>query len=898
MKKIQYILMSLAALATAASCMPNKLEEPLPLQKDGQEVVFTAFAPGQDTKPTVAESGPDILWEDQDAILIFFGNDKYQFVTTLEESAPLADFQGSIYGFTGSTEGSTGASHAFWAVYPFNSNKTFRQGESLTVFVPHRQTAREKSYDHNALVAVACSNNLQLGFYNVCGGLKFKLSKSGIQQVEFRAGGDKPLAGSALVEMDRDGFPVVSVAEERNDAKSSVTLTAPYGEAFKPDTWYYLTCMPGVLDQGYTLIFRSEKETGVLEHPAPAEIKRSVWGVLDNPEAGVTFVPENNTIWNEIRYTTTDGNIIEPANIAAFNPEGNSIVSNKYEEGVGVMVFENPVTWIPSRAFYQIPTLKTISLPGTVERIGANAFRNNASLTEVRMAEGVVGIGNYAFAYNPVLERVLIPAPVSEWGRMIFSVSPNILSFGDQLTSEDERCLIIRDTLVAFAPKDVTEYVIPSGVKGIGTDVFSYNEVLQSVVVPEGVEKINTQAFFHCGNLATVTLPASLKQIGGWAFTGSGLTSVTVPAGVEIADYAFTYCPSMTSATLQTTEVGDAVFCGNTALEAFNGPLASADHRLLIKDGRLIGIAPAGMTELTIPGEVSEICHNLFEGTAGLKKVVIEPGVTSIGESAFYGSGDLEEVSVPATVTTLEKNIFSYCSALNTFSGGLASADGRCLILDGQLYHFAPAGITEYTIPAGVTRIGYTAFFDSDELTRVSIPASVEVIEEFAFESCDNLSLVSTADGLLQINDYAFYDCYNLSMITVPSTVTRIGDYAFSYCNRLTSLTLLDGLQTIGREAFYSTGLYSVTIPATVTEIGNYAFYTSNLQTIKMRPVTPPQAEGWVFNPNSIDSFAVPKPSLETYQSTEPWSWYDPDKFIVIVDDDATTEGVGEEEWN
>ena len=299
MKKIQYILMGLASLATVASCTLNKLEEPLPQTLGGEitEVVFTAVAPGENTKTTVAGSGPDILWEDQDEILVFYGADKYQFVTSLEAPAPVAEFQGSLTGFTGSTEGAAGNSHAVWAVYPYDWSRTSKNGESVTVFVPGDQTARTGSYDSKALVAVACSNSLQLGFYNVCGGLKFKLSKSGVQQVEFRAGGKKALAGSALVEMDRDGFPVISVAEEGQDAQSSVTLTAPYGEAFQPGTWYYLTCLPSGLDQGYTLIFRSETETGVLEHLAPAEVKRSVWGVMDSPDLVASFHSEDNTIW-------------------------------------------------------------------------------------------------------------------------------------------------------------------------------------------------------------------------------------------------------------------------------------------------------------------------------------------------------------------------------------------------------------------------------------------------------------------------------------------------------------------------------------------------------------------------------------------------------------------------
>lgn len=970
MKKIQYILMGLAALATAASCTLNQLEEPVPQSRGGEttEVVFTAIAPGGNTKTTVAESGPDILWENNDAIMVLSGEERSRFTTELDAPSSLAEFRGYIYGFSGSTEGSTGASHAVWAVYPYNDFKTSRSGESVTVFVPGNQKARAGSYDPSALVAVASSNNLQLGFYNVCGGLKFKLSKSGIQQVEFRAGGDKPLAGSALVEMDRDGFPVVSVAAEKNDAKSAVRLTAPYGEEFKPDTWYYLTCMPGALDQGYTLFFRSETETGVLEHPTPVEVKRSVWGVLEYPEANATFHAEENIIWNEIRYTTTDGNAITPNNVSGFNEEGNSIISNTYEDGLGRIIFENLVTRIPNSAFAYFGTLETVRLPGTVEAIQSSAIRNNNALKEVRLADGVKSIDSYAFASNPLLERVTVPATVSELGRMVFSSSPSLSSFGDVLTSEDERCLIIRDTLVAFAPKGVTEYTIPSGVKGIGWDAFAYGNELQSLVIPEGVGEIDMQAFYYCQNLATVTLPASLKKIESYAFSWSGLTSITVPEGVEIADYAFTYCKSMTSATLPTTEIGEAPLCGNDALEALNGPLASADHRLLVKDGKIIAVAPAGLTELTIPGEIKEIGPDVFAGLTGLKKVILEDGVETIGDEAFYNCSKLEEVSVPASVTSLGINAFYGCNNLATFSGGLASADGRCLVLNGLLYHFAPAGLTEYTVPAGVTSIGYRAFYNSQNLTAVTIPGTVQTIGEYAFGWCSNLVSVSLEEGLQQIGDYAFYYCTGLSSVIlpeglqeiglyafyrctsltsfeIPSTVKQIGDqtfyyctglqsitlhdglqqignYAFYYCNNLRtleipstvtwignrafynctslySLTLHEGLQEIGENAFYNSGLNSLTIPASVTSIGRYSFYSNYLRKVTMLPVTPLQNSNWVFNPDVIETIAVPQESLSAYLSVAPWYWYDASKFIAIVDqNNSTTEGVGEQDWN
>ena len=59
---------------------------------------------------------------------------------------------------------------------------------------------------------------------------------------------------------------------------------------------------------------------------------------------------------------------------------------------------------------------------------------------------------------------------------------------------------------------------------------------------------------------------------------------------------------------------------------------------------------------------------------------------------------------------------------------------------------------------------------------------------------------------------------------TIPDSVKIIGDYAFYNCRNLTNILLPSGLTTIGKDAFYYTGITSITIPASVTEIGRWAF--------------------------------------------------------------------------
>ena len=135
---------------------------------------------------------------------------------------------------------------------------------------------------------------------------------------------------------------------------------------------------------------------------------------------------------------------------------------------------------------------------------------------------------------------------------------------------------------------------------------------------------------------------------------------------------------------------------------------------------------------------------NIVSNTYVDGKGVIEfdGDVTTIGEDAFYWCYSLTSITIGDSVTTIGENAFRGCSSLQEFNGKFASEDGRCLIIDGVLNSFAPAGLTEYTIPDSVTTIGDNAFNFCLSLTSVTIPDSVTTIGNSAFSWCESLTSV------------------------------------------------------------------------------------------------------------------------------------------------------------
>ena len=187
-----------------------------------------------------------------------------------------------------------------------------------------------------------------------------------------------------------------------------------------------------------------------------------------------------------------------------------------------------------------------VSIPNTVKRIGAGAFRDCSGLTSVTIPDSVTSIGEEAFRGCSGLKSVTIPDSVAIIGDDVFfgCSGLKIATIGNSVTSIGN--------YMFYNCNGLTSVTIPDSVTSIGDAAFSGCSALKSVTITDTVTSIGSSAFSNCSGLKSVAIPNSVTRIEVAVFGGCrGLTSITIPDSVtSIGSSAFSSCSGLTSITI------------------------------------------------------------------------------------------------------------------------------------------------------------------------------------------------------------------------------------------------------------------------------------------------------------------------------------------------------------
>ncbi len=144
-----------------------------------------------------------------------------------------------------------------------------------------------------------------------------------------------------------------------------------------------------------------------------------------------------------------------------------------------------PVTELRDNAFFNCTSLKHISLPSSVKKIGNHTFFDCSSLESISLPDGLEEIGMGAFSGCTNLSSIDIP---------------------DSLASLPESCFRYCSSL--------SEVIIPEGISEIGSFCFNGCGSLSYVSIIGELSRIDVGAFYGCTALREMYIPPSVSEIG------------------------------------------------------------------------------------------------------------------------------------------------------------------------------------------------------------------------------------------------------------------------------------------------------------------------------------------------------------------------------------------------
>ena len=143
----------------------------------------------------------------------------------------------------------------------------------------------------------------------------------------------------------------------------------------------------------------------------------------------------------------------------------------------------NGATSIEEEAF-SCCDLKEISLPDSVNYLGANLFCNSTELESVRLPANLKILPPFLFCGCKSLKKVEMPLEIQDFSEGLFA-----------------ECASLEEIPFRY------------GIKTLPENVFDSCSAIKSLIIPDSVTKICASAIANCENLETIVLPAKLEAL-------------------------------------------------------------------------------------------------------------------------------------------------------------------------------------------------------------------------------------------------------------------------------------------------------------------------------------------------------------------------------------------------
>ena len=428
-------------------------------------------------------------------------------------------------------------------------------------------------------------------------------------------------------------------------------------------------------------------------------------------------------------------------------------------------------------------------MPDTVEEVKTNTFAFCYYLKKVKLSANLRNLGRYMFHECPDLEELTIPESCA-------TIETGALNCGIMRLALPKSVSVIADDAF-IGCKRLTEISIDENNKSFKlVDGILYNSDMTRIVIaerdisgrleiPDTVTEFDRGAFANCTELTEAVLPKGLKTIKADLFRGcTGIKAIDLPDGLELIESsAFQDCTALESIEIPAgvSLIGPYAFQGCHALKEATFAEGSKLDKLEVD----VFYSCYSLESVNIPDTVTELGVQCFALCRSLKEIALPDALKTINREVFNECSSLESIYIPANVSEIGEQAFSNCGSLSAI--GVDEANKHFSSVDGLLYTydktrlmFVPKAISgEIELPEGITEIDSNAFKGCDGLTSVSLPDSLERLGDDVFCDCTRLSEITAGPNLTEIGRECFFNtAYANDLDNYYYGLLYVGDYA------------------------------------------------------------------------------------------------------------------------
>lgn len=525
------------------------------------------------------------------------------------------------------------------------------------------------------------------------------------------------------------------------------------------------------------------------EYVAGGEIAGSnlTWTVTKNDANEYTLIFDGEgdmPNYNDFEYCSWHAACKGPVRIV-FGPHVTCIGQNALNKMNIISIEWGGVSEIREGAFKQAYGMTTLSIPGTVETIGENAFseyNQSTGIEKLNLGEGIKSIGLNAFnigcisSYSGI--TVHIPSTVENIPGSAFRIAKEI-------TVDENHPYFTVENGILYN-KDKTILVDYPGYK-----------VMEVYEIPDSVEKINSYALSSYF-LDKVFVPKSVSTLGMYAFRGSNIKEIYMDDGTaatSLANQVFIHSSLLESVRFPENasyELGGYAFILTTypCLESLKIPNG------VTKLGQL-----ASSSYFPALNNIIYDAENAVISTTGSPFSNAKDYVLTVGASVNVLPSNFSTMVSPADSVVFEKN-----NSFEINNGALSGAGKPLDTLYGKVHVDDQGVMYSYNATTKTAQLVYCP----PDVSTITVPSTITTEDG---EICQVISV--RKDSLIKANKLESIEFYG------PEQITELENLAMANCSTLTSVNgmktveavtaIFTGIQNgkFGNRVFYNTGLIS-----------------------------------------------------------------------------------------